>query len=137
MVCKDAGSKLTDQQKKGIERIYSFENQTVISLYNDIRDTVNDNDLLPGIKVVSDGYPELLLWQSKESGDIQIGILTNYEDQEQIDRLNGYFSKAREKGNSCLLLMPKCGENEDYQSLQSEAAKSLDVRPYLIMNFLL
>ncbi len=125
LVYKDAGSKLTDQQKKGIERIYSFENQTAISLYNDIRDTVNDNDLLPEIRVVSDGYPELLLWQSKASGDIQIGILTDYEDQEQIDHLNGYFSKAREKGNSCLLLMPKCGENEDCRSIQSETAKKL------------
>lgn len=125
LVYKDAGSKLTDQQKKGIERIYSFESQTAGSLYNDIRDTVNDNDLLPDIKVVSDGYPELLLWQSREDGDIQIGILLDYQDQEQIERLNQYFGKAREKGNTCLLLMPKRGEIRDWKSAQSKAARLL------------
>ena len=125
MACKDAGSKLTDQQKKGIERIYSFENQTVASLYNDIRDTVNDNDLLPGIRVVSDGCPEFLLWQSREDGEIHIGILSDYEDQDQIDRLKEYFRKARERGKSCLLLMPKSGEVGDWQSVQFEASRML------------
>lgn len=125
VVYKDAGSKLTNQQKKSIERIYSFERQTVSSLYNDIRDTVNDNALLPNIKVVSDGYPELLLWQSKKYGDIQIGILLDYQNQEQIDRVNEYFNKAREKGNAYFLLMPKCGETKDWKSAQSEAARTL------------
>ena len=125
VVYKDAGFKLTNQQKKSIERIYSFESQTVGSLYNDIRDTVNDNDLLPNIKVVSDGYPELLLWQSEKYGDIHIGILLDYQNQEQIDRVNRYFSKAREKRNAYFLLMPKCGETKDWKSTQSKAAETL------------
>lgn len=125
LVYKDTGSKLTDQQKNGIERIYSFESQTVSSLYCDIRDTVNDNNLLPNIKVVSDGYPELLLWQSEKDGDIQMGILLDHQNQGQIDRLSKYFEKARAKGNKYLLLMPKCGEIKDWKSVQAVAAKAL------------
>ncbi len=125
LVYTDAGSKLTIQQKEAIERIYSFESQTSVSLYNAIRDTVNDNDLLSEIRVASDGYPELLLWQSRKGGDIQIGILSDHKDQEQLERLNGYFSKAREKGKTCILLMLKRGEIRDWQSIQFEVAKML------------
>lgn len=125
LVYADAGSKLTNQQKEAIERIYSYEVKMNVPIYNAIRDTVNDNELLPEIKVVSDGYPELLLWQSRKAGDIQIGILSDYKNQEQIDRLKEYFGKAREKGKPCILLMLKCGEITDWKSIQSEAATKL------------
>lgn len=126
VVCKNAGSKLTDQQKKGVERIYNFESQTDEPLYNIIRDTVNDNDLLPDISVSCDGYPELIIWKSREGGEIRIGILLDHENQEHINRLKRYFIEAREKGRLRLLLMPKCGENSDWQSSLSGAAKMVE-----------
>lgn len=123
LVSTDAGSKLTDLQKEGIERIYSLGNQTAAFLYDAISDTVNNNDLFPGIRVATDGHPEILLWESRGDGeDIYIGILSNYEDQTQINLLNKYFSRAREKGNQCLLLMSKCVDVSDWKSTLSDAA---------------
>lgn len=125
LVSTDTGSKLTNIQKVGIERIYSFASGEALELYEAIRDTVNDNVLLPELTVATDGPPERVLWMSTGEEPIVIGVLTDLDDKQQIEKLKEYFNKNRENGKQCILLAGKCGEISNWYSSLASAAENL------------
>ena len=124
LVAKDAGSTLTDHQKTAIRQVYAFDGPSAQSLYESIRDTVNNNDLLPNIRLSTDGSSNRLLWWSGRYGDMMIGVLTDIQDQNQLNSLNTFFRNARERGVPCLLLMVRERNAEQPNEGSCEAWKA-------------
>ena len=74
MISKEAGRNLTPKQKSGIEQIFYYDYQSDDGLFDAIQEAVNDNALLPGIRVFTDRDKNRLVWMSKQE-EIHIGLL--------------------------------------------------------------
>lgn len=124
IVSKDAGSQMTSLQKEGIDQIYNFDSGDAGDLYSAIRDTVNDNVLLPSISVYTDGTPDRIIWQGK-SEEIIIGILTDLNDTAKISEIRDYFSSRQKSGKQCILLACRRGDTNSWYSDLSSVAHQI------------
>ena len=124
LLYKETGKSLTPRQWDGIKHITDSENQNADDLYEAIRDAVEDNELLPGIRIRTDGRSSNVVWQSRAGEEICIGLLPDPDEESGIADLRKFFERASAKGQSRLLLVHRTGSSGDWANTLENVGKA-------------
>ena len=135
LLCKETGKNLTPKQLEGIKHIADPENQTAADLYEAIRDAVDGNELLPGIRVHTDGAGSNVLWQGRDGEELCIGLIPNPEDPSGGAELRRFLDRAASRGRSRLLLVHKTGTSVDWDNTLKAAGKNYGCATVLDTDF--